>query len=292
MRSLTLIIVSLLLTLPTWAQDCERSYDEFDQADRISCDWAWVDYLDCCTSLEPRARAFWSEESDEYVLILAIPSEIGGAMDAAFDNSAELIVDEWRGVWDADGDYEQGHILVTMDLSNTLQNDVKDMPRRIARADTLKVRIGGVPLDISPVTGQMARVMEMTTDFQPSRDDTIRAVRHEAQLKNQRSGPEEEEGEVFMVVDKQPELVGGMEALQQSVEYPGFAKQAGIEGRVIVQFIVDEEGNVQDPKITRGVHKLLNEEAIRAVKEQKFKPGKKRGRAVKVQMSLPVDFRP
>jgi len=102
---------------------------------------------------------------------------------------------------------------------------------------------------------------------------------------------EEEEQEIFMVVENQPELIGGMKALQESVDYPDFAKKAGIEGRVIVQFVVDEQGNVTNPKVTRGVHKLLNEEAIKAVKDQKFKPGKQRGKAVKVQMSLPVTFR-
>ena len=102
---------------------------------------------------------------------------------------------------------------------------------------------------------------------------------------------EEEEQEIFMVVENQPELIGGMKALQQSVDYPDFAKKAGIEGRVIVQFVVDEKGNVKNPKVTRGVHKLLNEEAIKAVKDQKFKPGKQRGKPVKVQMSLPVTFR-
>lgn len=102
---------------------------------------------------------------------------------------------------------------------------------------------------------------------------------------------EEEEQEIFMVVEEQPELIGGMKALQGSVDYPDFARKAGIEGRVIVQFVVDEQGNVQNPKVTRGVHKLLNEEAIKAVKDQKFKPGKQRGQAVKVQMSLPVTFR-
>jgi protein TonB len=102
---------------------------------------------------------------------------------------------------------------------------------------------------------------------------------------------EEEEQEIFMVVENQPELIGGIEALQSSANYPEFAKKAGIEGRVIVQFVVDEQGNVQDPKVTRGVHKLLNEEAIKAVKDQNFEPGKQRGEAVKVQMSLPVTFR-
>lgn len=102
---------------------------------------------------------------------------------------------------------------------------------------------------------------------------------------------EEEEDEIFMVVEEQPTLVGGMKALQESVEYPEFAKKAGIEGRVFVQFVVDEQGNVQNPQVTRGVHKLLNEAAIEAVKKQEFEPGKQRGEPVKVQMSLPVTFR-
>ncbi|MFB6279557.1 MAG: TonB family protein, partial [Salinibacter sp.] len=97
--------------------------------------------------------------------------------------------------------------------------------------------------------------------------------------------------EVYMVVDNQPELVGGMEALQNAVSYPEMAKEAGVEGRVIVQFVVDENGTVTDPTITRGAHKLLNEAALEAVKEQTFKPGKLEGQSVPVQMSLPVTFR-
>ena len=101
---------------------------------------------------------------------------------------------------------------------------------------------------------------------------------------------EEEEDEIFVVVENQPKLKGGMRALQEEVDYPDFAKKAGIEGRVFVQFVVDENGNVQDPRVTRGVHKLLNKEAIRAVKKMKFEPGRQRGKPVKVQMSLPVSF--
>jgi protein TonB len=133
-------------------------------------------------------------------------------------------------------------------------------------------------------------VIENETDFDASLDmderlDTSQGPPDDGEEE------EEEEQEIFMVVENQPELVGGMGALQQSVEYPEFAKKAGIEGRVIVQFVVDEKGNVKNPKVTRGVHKLLNEEAVKAVKEQSFKPGKQRGQAVKVQMSLPVTFR-
>lgn len=102
---------------------------------------------------------------------------------------------------------------------------------------------------------------------------------------------EEEEQEIFMVVENQPQLKGGMASLQKAVDYPEFAKKAGIEGRVIVQFVVDEQGNVTNPKVVRGVHKLLNEEAVKAVSQQSFTPGKQRGKPVKVQMSLPVTFR-
>ncbi|MEF8865060.1 MAG: energy transducer TonB, partial [Salinibacter sp.] len=132
-------------------------------------------------------------------------------------------------------------------------------------------------------------VIENQADFDASLDMDDRLDTSQGPPQDEEE--EEEEQEIFMVVENQPELIGGMKALSESVDYPEFAKKAGIEGRVIVQFVVDEQGNVRDPKVTRGVHKLLNEEAIKAVKDQKFKPGKQRGQAVKVQMSLPVTFR-
>lgn len=101
----------------------------------------------------------------------------------------------------------------------------------------------------------------------------------------------ENEPDFFRAVEEEPELIGGMQALQEAVEYPAFAKKAGIEGRVFVQFIVDEDGNVQDPQVLRGVHKLLDEAAVEAVRQMQFEPGKQRGKPVKVQMSLPVTFR-
>jgi protein TonB len=98
------------------------------------------------------------------------------------------------------------------------------------------------------------------------------------------------DGEIFVVVEQEPELIGGMAALQRAVDYPEFARQAGIQGRVFVQFVVDEAGQVQDPHVTRGVHKLLDEEALRAIKAMSFRPGKQRGNPVKVRLTLPVNF--
>tara|TARA_R100000541_G_scaffold6477_1_gene14054 strand:- start:26558 stop:28396 length:1839 start_codon:yes stop_codon:yes gene_type:complete len=97
--------------------------------------------------------------------------------------------------------------------------------------------------------------------------------------------------EVFIVVESMPELIGGQVGIQSKVEYPATAKRAGIQGRVTVQFIVDKNGNVVEPKVIRGIGGGCDEEAVRVVSEAKFKPGVQRGQNVEVQMSLPVLFR-
>ena len=113
----------------------------------------------------------------------------------------------------------------------------------------------------------------------------------EAQTAQTAEPPEELDGEVFVVVEDPPELIGGMEALLQEVQYPELAKKEGIEGRVFVQFVVDERGTPRNVKVTRGVHEALDAEAVRVVRQMEFKPGQQRGQAVNVKMSLPVTFK-
>lgn len=102
---------------------------------------------------------------------------------------------------------------------------------------------------------------------------------------------EEPEPEIFVIVEQMPELIGGLESIQQKIKYPEIAKKAGVEGRVFVQFVVDEQGNVVDPQVTRGIGAGCDEEAVRAVMTAKFKPGKQRGKPVRVKMSLPITFK-
>ena len=102
---------------------------------------------------------------------------------------------------------------------------------------------------------------------------------------------EEPEPEIFVIVEEPPELIGGLPGLQSKISYPEIAKKAGVEGRVFLQFIVDEQGNVTDPIVTRGIGAGCDEEAIKAILASKFTPGKQRGKAVKVKMSLPVTFK-
>jgi protein TonB len=101
---------------------------------------------------------------------------------------------------------------------------------------------------------------------------------------------EDESEEIFVAVEESPDC-GGIQAVQKEVTYPDFARKAGIEGRVIVQFVVDEEGDVTRSKVTRDVHTLLDKEALRAIQELECTPGRQRGTPVKVRMSMPVVFR-
>lgn len=103
--------------------------------------------------------------------------------------------------------------------------------------------------------------------------------------------PEHAEGDFFVVVEEMPELIGGLSQLMQQVRYPEEARRAGIEGRVHVQFIVSEKGDVERAQVVRGLGGGLDEEALRVVRQAKFTPGYQRGRPVRVQYAIPIFFR-
>lgn len=99
-----------------------------------------------------------------------------------------------------------------------------------------------------------------------------------------------EEEDFFVVVEQMPQLKGGLASIQKCVNYPDMARRAGIEGRVIVQFIVNEKGSVEEPKVVRGIGGGADKEAIRCVKNADFVPGQQRGEPVRVQFSVPVVY--
>jgi len=103
--------------------------------------------------------------------------------------------------------------------------------------------------------------------------------------------PKEDEEQFFIVVENMPQLIGGIGKLQSQVTYPEMARRAGIEGRVTIQFIVNERGQVENPRVVRGIGGGCDEEALKAVSKARFTPGLQRGRPVKVQYSLPIVFR-
>ncbi len=99
----------------------------------------------------------------------------------------------------------------------------------------------------------------------------------------------------FRIVEKMPEYVGGEKErrkfLKKNIKYPVFAKEAGIEGTVHLQFVVNKKGEIKNIEVVRGVNDLLDKEAIRVLKAMpKWKPGKQRGKPVKVILNMPIKF--
>ena len=108
---------------------------------------------------------------------------------------------------------------------------------------------------------------------------------------------DEEEEVVFVVVEKMPEFPGGQQALfkylSENVKYPVIAQENGIQGRVICQFVVNKDGSIVDVEVARsGGDPSLDKEAVRVIKAMpKWKPGKQRGKAVRVKYTVPVSFK-
>lgn len=104
-----------------------------------------------------------------------------------------------------------------------------------------------------------------------------------------------EEAEVFFIVENMPEFPGGdlelRKHIAQNVQYPEIAKENGIQGRVFVQFVVNQKGEVEQVKVVRGVDPALDKEAIRVISTlPKWKPGSQRGKPVKVSFTVPINF--
>ncbi|MBQ1895949.1 MAG: energy transducer TonB [Clostridia bacterium] len=108
--------------------------------------------------------------------------------------------------------------------------------------------------------------------------------------------PEIEDDTEFLVVEDQPEFPGGtaalMEYLYKNIKYPAICRENNIQGRVVVTFVVNKDGKIVNPEVARGVNPSLDKEALRVISQMPdWKPGKQRGKPVKVRYSVPVNFR-
>ena len=123
-------------------------------------------------------------------------------------------------------------------------------------------------------------------------DDTKNIAIVQVQIEEEE---DETETQIFTVVENEPEFPGGMEALYkylaQNIKYPQLARENNITGKVYVTFVVEKDGSIANPKVLRDIGGGCGAEAIRVVKAMpKWNPGKQRGKAVRVQFNLPVNF--
>ena len=154
---------------------------------------------------------------------------------------------------------------------------------------------------------QPVEVPKQTTQIQVVEDDVevedieINADVDQNEVIEEYVAPEVEEeeiqeAEIFTIVEEMPEFPGGMnklgEYLAKNIKYPQMARETGIQGRVFITFVVEPDGSVTNVQVLRSLGGGCDEEAIRVVKSMpKWKPGKQRGKPVRVSYILPVNFK-
>ena len=126
--------------------------------------------------------------------------------------------------------------------------------------------------------------------------NVTRTLKEEVVVEKKVEVKEEKKEEIFKSVEQMPQFPGGdaalMKYLHSHLQYPTMAQENGIQGKVIVQFVVTKTGSIGEVKVVRSVDKDLDREAIRVCKSlPKFTPGRQNGQAVSVWYTLPVQFK-
>ncbi len=153
-----------------------------------------------------------------------------------------------------------------------------------------------------PKPPQQTTVIEIVEDDVDIEDDIEIDVEADQETEVQDYVPveepeeEEEETQIFQVVETMPTFPGGDAArikyLQNNLKYPTMARESGIQGKVFVTFVVEKDGSITDVKVLRGIGGGCDEEAVRVIKNMpKWKPGKQRGKPVRVQFNMPIVFK-
>ena len=150
-------------------------------------------------------------------------------------------------------------------------------------------------------TPQQTTQLEIVDDDVETEDLNINAEVEQNEVIEEYVAPEvvEEEvveQEIFQIVEEMPAFPGGeaklMEYVGKNIKYPQIARETGIQGRVFIGFVVEPDGSVSNVKLLRGIGGGCDEEAMRVVKSMpKWKPGKQRGKAVRVSYQIPVFFK-
>jgi periplasmic protein TonB len=180
----------------------------------------------------------------------------------------------------------------TIDLT---QRAVDDTPEEIIPITEQKVKPPP-----PPPPKQVTQIKIVEDDVEVDEDIDLDVEADDETIVDEYIPPEEDEEEVaeeeiFTVVESMPEFPGGMGELMKylatNIKYPPLAKESGIQGRVFINFVVEPDGSISNVKVLRGIGGGCDEEAVRVVEAMpKWKPGKQRGKPVRVSYNLPVKF--
>ncbi len=191
---------------------------------------------------------------------------------------------EWRF-------YDRGNVMDLGTVNSDFEN-VMDVPPTEQTPPPIK-RIEQPQIIEVPNEDEILEDIEIVLDIEMTEEQVIeQRIFDEVEFEEEK---EEKTDEIFTIVEKQPEPVGGMSAFYQFVsknlQYPMLARRNNIEGRVYIEFVVEKDGLLTDIKIIKGIGGGCDEEAIRIIESApKWNPGKQRGRPVRVKMVLPILF--
>ena len=148
---------------------------------------------------------------------------------------------------------------------------------------------------IVPVFASLFLVFSCQEENEMAKLDDLAQQYEDAETQEERSALSDAD-EVFMVVEDQPTPEGGLESfyryVAENMKYPTTARQAGIEGKVFVQFVVDKNGALTDVRAIKGIGDGCDEEAVRVISgAPAWNPGRQRGKFVKVRMIIPITFK-
>ena len=189
-------------------------------------------------------------------------------------------------------------------IKGTTMGTLTDMDGKftlpVKKGDVIQVSFVGYQTQSVVVKDESPLTIVMRDDVQPMEEMVVVGQTPKEEVKYTKVEVEEteepQEKVIFQVVEEMPEFPGGMgeamKFLAKNIKYPVAAQQAKIEGRVIVQFVVERDGSISDIHTVRSVSPELDAEAIRVVSLMpKWKPGKQRGKAVAVKYTMPIMFR-
>ena len=151
----------------------------------------------------------------------------------------------------------------------------------------------------APPAEELIEIMDNDSEVEESTVQASDDIQAAVEVKYTPVEVEEEEvveDEIFMVVEQKAEFPGGMgecyKWLGKNLEYPSISAENGVQGQVILQFVVNKDGSIQDIKVLRSVDPYCDKEAIRVVgKMPKWKPAQQQGNTVRSRFTLPVRFK-
>jgi len=175
-----------------------------------------------------------------------------------------------------------------LDIPNSQQEPPPPPPQKSSKSVSMIVEV--------PNVEEIEQEIELDLDIEMTEGTEIAVYEQIEHVEFDSEIEEEIIEEIFLVVEEQPQPVGGYEAfynfIYDEIKYPDLALRYRVEGRVFIQFVVEKDGSLTDFVVARGIGIGCDEESIRVLQlAPKWNPGKQRGKPVRVRMILPISFR-